>query len=119
MVIFSYMPSHEYINKIRENRFASDLYTCAAPVLKTGTFSVPLTAVLCLILLGVVLKAVLLFPAEQFTSAMVLYIVTYMALIVSFPLGETRRLSASDRTAIWASAIILLTLGIITASAIR
>ena len=113
------MASLEYINKIRENRFTSDLYTCAAPVLKTGTFSVPLTAVFCLILLGVVLKTILLIPTDRLLSAMVLYIVTYMALIVSFPLGETRRLSASDRTAIWASAIILLTLGIITASAIR
>jgi hypothetical protein len=119
MVIFSYMSSLEHINKIRENRFTSDLYTCAAPVLRTGTFSVPLTAVLCLILLGVVLKTVLLLPAEQFASAMVLYSVTYMALIVSFPLGETRRVNSSDRTVIWATAIILLTLCIITASAIR
>jgi hypothetical protein len=119
MVIFSYMASLEYINKIRENRFADDLYTCAAPAWRTGTFSVPLTAVLCLILLGIILKAVLLLPAEQFSSAMVLYTVTYLALIVSFPLGETRRVNSSDRTVIWATAIILLTLCIITASAIR
>jgi hypothetical protein len=119
MVIFSYMASLEHINKIRENRFAEDLYTCADPVLRTGTFSVPLTAVLCLILLGIVLKAVLLLQEEQFASAMVLYTVTYMALIVSFPLGETRRVKSSDRAVIWATAIILLTLCIITASAIR
>jgi hypothetical protein len=119
MVIFSYMPPHEYLNKIRENRFTSDLYTCAAPVLRAGTFSVPFTAILCLILLGVVLKTVLLLPSEQFTSTMILYIVIYMALIVSFPLGETRRVNSSDRTVIWVTAIILLTLCIITASAIR
>lgn len=112
------MASLEHINKIRENRFADDLYTCAAPVLRTGTFSVPLTAVLCLILLGVVLKTVLLLPAEEFSSAMVLYIVTYMALIVSFPLGETARIAPLARTLIWNGGILLITLGILVVSAI-
>jgi hypothetical protein len=119
MVIFIYMSSLEHINKIRKNRFADDLYTCAAPALRTGTFSVPLTAVFCLILLGIVLKAVFLFPAEQFNSAMVLYTVTYMALIVSFPLGETARISPLVRTLIWNGGILLITLGIVVVSAIR
>ena len=112
------MTSHRYINKARREYLQNGMYSCADPSLKSGTITVPLTAVLCLILLAVVLKTAFLFPAERFSSAMFLYIFIYLGLIVSFPLGETRRIAPRARTVIWAGAIALITLCIIAVSAI-
>jgi hypothetical protein len=112
------MTSHTLINKARREYVQNGMYSCADPSLKSGTIAVPLTAVLCLILLAVVLKTAFLFPAERFSSAMSLYTVIYLGLIVSFPLGETRRIVPRTRAVIWTGAIVLITLGIIAVSAI-
>jgi hypothetical protein len=111
------MSSYEYISKARREYLRDGLYTCATPSLKSGTIAIPVIAVLSLIALAAVLRLVLLVPEERFFSLMLLYIVFYLGLIVSFPLGETERIAPQDRTAIWASAIILITLGIIAVSA--
>jgi hypothetical protein len=89
------MSSHKHINKSRREFFRDGVYSCADPSLKSGTIAVPLTAVLCLILLAVVLKTALILPAERFSSTMTLFI-----------------------TAIWTVAIVFITLAIIAVSTI-
>jgi|WetSurMetagenome_2_1015567.scaffolds.fasta_scaffold00208_5 hypothetical protein len=112
------MSSHKYINKHGREYFRDGMYSCADPSLKSGTIIVPLIAVLCLILLATVLKTVLILPAERFSTTMVFFTVVYLGLIVSFPLGATRRVAPRTRTVIWAVGIVLITFGIIAVSAI-
>ncbi|MFA4861253.1 hypothetical protein [Methanoregula sp.] len=87
-------------------------------VLSNGRLLVPLTAGICLILLTVVLKNVLLVPAEQLSSTMILYIIIYMGFIVSYPFADKETSGSSTRTVLWMGACILMTLGIIAVYAI-
>lgn len=88
------------------------------PTLTNGRITVPLTAGVCLVLLAVVLKNILLVPAGQLSSDIILYIIIYMGFIVSFPLGDDTATGSSERTMIWTIVIILVTLGIIAVCAI-
>jgi hypothetical protein len=112
------MTSHTLINKARREYVQNGMYSCADPSLKSGTIAVPLTAVLCLVVLAIVLKTVFLFPAERFLTTMILNTVIYLGLIVTFPLGETRKIAPRTRAVIWTGAIVLITRGIIAVSAI-
>lgn len=85
---------------------------------RNGRVIVSLTAGLCLILLIIVLKNVLLVPAAQLSSDIILYIIIYMGFIVSFPLGDDEATVSSTRTMLWIGAIILATLGIVAVYAI-
>lgn len=88
------------------------------PALANGRITVPLTAGLCLVALALVLKNVLLVPAAQLSSDMVLYIIIYMGFIVSFPIVDERSAGSSARTSLWIGTCILMTLGIIAVYAI-
>jgi hypothetical protein len=112
------MRHREYMYKTVRGHLTDGLYACATPTLRSGTIVVPLTAGLCLVLLALVLKNILLLPADKLASDLVLYIVLYMGLIVSFPLGETGKIAPFSRTMIWTGGIILITIGIIAYTAI-
>lgn len=88
------------------------------PAIRNGRVTIPLTAGLCLILLTVVLKNVLLVPAAQLSSDMLLYLIIFMGFIVTFPLLDETMDVSSARTLLWAGVIILVTLGIIAVYAI-
>ena len=88
------------------------------PALKNGRITIPLTAGLCLILLAVVLKNVLLVPADRLSSDMLLYIIIYTGFIVSFPLTDTTDSGPATRTVLWTGILILITLCIIAVYAI-
>ncbi len=94
------------------------LATRIMPALANGRITVPLTAGLCLVLLVVVLKNVLLVPATQLSSDIILYIVIYTGFTVSFPLTDKAETSPARRTFLWTGAIILATLGIIAVYAL-
>jgi len=110
------MTSHKYINKGYGGPLRSDLYSCSHPSLKSGTLTVPFTVSICLVLLAGTMNMILHYPPEQFVSSMVLYLVFYLGIIVSFPLGETDRMAPRTRTAIWACTTVLITLAIIAIS---
>jgi hypothetical protein len=87
--------------------------TGLSPVIRNGRLIVPLTAGICLVLLVAVLKNVLLVPAAQLSSDMILYIILYMGFIVSYPLADRETTGSPVRTMLWTGTIILATLGII------
>jgi hypothetical protein len=87
-------------------------------VLAKGRLIVPLTTGICLVLLTVILKNVLHVPAEQLSSAMVLYIIIYMGFIVSYPFADRETTGSPGRTLLWTGACILMTIGIIAVYAI-
>lgn len=82
-------------------------------ILRNGSVMVPLTAGICLVLLTVVLKNVLLVPAQQLTSDIILYIIIYTGFIVSFPLQDDGDAGSSRRMLLWIGMIIAVTVGII------
>ena len=88
------------------------------PAIRNGRVTIPLTAGICLVMLAVVLKNVLLVPAAQLSSDMLLYIIIYMGFIISFPLMDTTTDAPPGRTLLWTGVIVLVTLGIIAVYAI-
>lgn len=92
--------------------------TCLPPAFRNGRVIVPLTAGICLIALAMVLKNILLVPAVQLSSDMLLYIIIYLGFIVSFPATDEAPAGSPSRTILWTGACILMTLGIIAVYAI-
>jgi uncharacterized RDD family membrane protein YckC len=87
-------------------------------VLRNDRVIISLTAGTCILLLAVVLKNILLVPAGQLLSNMILYIIIYTSFLVTYPLvGETGT-GSSTKTMIWAGVILLITLAIIAVYAI-
>jgi hypothetical protein len=87
-------------------------------VLHNGKVIVPVAAGLCLILLTVVLKNVLLVPAERLSSDIILYIIIYTGFVITFPfMGEAEPMPLS-RTMLWVFIIVIVTLAIIGVYAI-
>lgn len=89
-----------------------------SPTLMDSRVIIPLTSGICLILLAVVLKNVLLVPAQQLSSDMILYIIIYMGFIISYPLSGDTKPGSSTRLKLWIGIIILCTLAIILVYAI-
>ncbi len=96
----------------------TEFYTRILPALRNGRISVPLTAGICLVMLAVVLKNVLLVPAAQLSSDMILYIIIYMGFMITSTVGYTTETVSVSRTLLWTGIIILITLGIIAVYAI-
>lgn len=92
--------------------------TSIMPALRNGRITIPLIAGICLVLLTVVLKNVLLVPAAQLSSDLILYIIIYMGFLIIFPLGDSTDTGPATRTLLWTGIIILVTLGIIAVYAI-
>ncbi len=78
---------------------------------------VPLTAAACLIFLTVVLKNILLVPAETLSRDIILYIIIYMGFIVTYSF-ENDESGKPKYTRLWVLIIILVTLAIIAVYAI-
>jgi hypothetical protein len=87
--------------------------TRIAPAFRHGRIIVPLTGGICLLLLVMVLKNILLVPAAELSSQMILYIICYMGFIVSYSVAETRAPASPMRTLLWMGTCILMTIGII------
>lgn len=87
-----------------------------SPTFRNGRVIVPLTAGLCLVLLTVVLKNILLVPAGKLSSDMILYIIIYVGLVITFPFmaekEPTEPISCS-RTILWVVVFVIITLAII------
>jgi hypothetical protein len=94
------------------------LCTRITSVFRNGRIIVPLTAGICLVLLAVVLKNVLLVPATQLSSDMILYIILYIGFIVSYPLADNETTGSPVRTMLWTGTCILMTFGIIAVNAL-
>jgi len=94
------------------------LCTRITPALRNGRVIVPLTAGLCLILLAMVLKNILLVPAQQLSSDMILFIIIYTGFIVTFPLTDDTADGSPGRTLFWTGMIILAMFAIIAVYAI-
>ena len=92
--------------------------TRTAPALSINRVMIPLTTGGCLILLAVILKNVLLVPAQQLASDMVLYIIIYLGFIVTFQYRDAAQPESPSRTLFWISVILLITFGIIAVYAI-
>jgi hypothetical protein len=88
------------------------------PAIRDGRVTLPLAAGICLVMLAVVLKNILLVPAAQLSSDMLLYIIIYVGFIISFPLMDTTTDAPPGRTLLWTGVIVLATLGIIAVYAI-
>jgi hypothetical protein len=78
---------------------------------------VPLTAAACLIALTVVLKNILLVPAETLSKDIIIYIIIYMGFIITYPLAKEES-GKPKYTLLWVLIIILVTLAIIAVYAI-
>ncbi len=96
----------------------SEVRTRTAPGFRINRVMIPLTAGACLILLAVILKNVLLVPAQQLSSDMILYIIIYLGFIVTFQFREEEQPESSSRTLFWISVILLATFGIVAVYAI-
>lgn len=96
----------------------SNVITGMVPALRNGRILVPLTAGICLVFLAVVLKNILLVPAAQLSSDLILYIILYMGFIVSFPFTGSTDTGPADRTLLWAGIIVIVTLAIIAVYAL-
>lgn len=92
--------------------------TLITPAFRHGRIIVPLTGGICLLLLVMVLKNILLVPAAELSSQVILYIICYMGFIVSYSVSETRAPGSPVRTVLWIAVCILMTLGIIAVYAI-
>jgi hypothetical protein len=88
------------------------------PAFRNGRVIVPVTAGLCLIALAMVLKNIILVPAVQLSSDMLLYIIIYLGFIVSFQAADEVPAGVPSRTLLWTGTCILMTLGIIAVYAI-
>ena len=88
------------------------------PALRINRVMIPLAAGACLLLLTVILKNVLLVPAQQLTSDMILYIIIYLGFIVTFQYHDAGQPESPSRTLFWISVILLITFGIIAVYAI-
>ena len=88
------------------------------PAFRNGRVIVPFTAGLCLLLLAMVLKNVLLVPAAQLSSDIILYIIIYTGFIVSYGFTDDAEAGLFTRTLLWTGAAILMTIGIIAVYAI-
>jgi hypothetical protein len=82
-------------------------------VLRNDRVIISLTAGICIILLAVVLKNILLVPANRLSSDMILYLIIYTGFVVTFPLVGDTGTGSSTRTMTWVGVIILVTLAII------
>lgn len=89
-----------------------------APALRNSRVMIPMIAGACLILLAVVLKNVLLVPAQQLSSDMLLYIIIYTGFIATFQFQDDPERISLARMALWIGTILLTTLGIIAVYAI-
>lgn len=96
----------------------SDVGTGRVPALRNGRVLVPLTAGICLLLLAVILKNILLVPAAQLSSDMLLYIILYMGFVVSFPFAGSTDTGPANRTILWTGIIVIVTLAIIAVYAL-
>jgi hypothetical protein len=86
---------------------------------KYRRIAVPVTAAACLLILTVVLKNVLLLPADQLNRDIVLYIILYSGFIVSYPFfGNAKEDSRTGSPAIWCGIILTATLAIISIYAV-
>ena len=92
--------------------------TRIAPAFQHGRIIVPLTGGICLLLLIMVLKNILLVPAAELSSQIILYIICYMGFIVSYSVADTKTPGSPVRTLLWMGACILMTIGIIVVYAI-
>ncbi len=81
--------------------------------LRNGSVMIPLTAGLCLILLTVILKNVPLFPAEELSTHIILFILIYIGFIISYPLQKDTEPGSSTRMMLWLGLMLLTTFGII------
>jgi len=88
------------------------------PACRNGRVLVPLTAGICLVLLAMVLKNILLVPAAELSSDIVLYIIVYMGFIVSYQAAGDTETGETTRTLLWIGTCILMTIGIIVVYAI-
>jgi hypothetical protein len=85
-------------------------------LLKDGAVLVPITSAVCLLLLTAILKNVLLVPAEQLNSDIIIWIIIFMGFIFLYPpvSGIALPGATTRRSIIWSVIIILLTLAIIS-----
>jgi cation transport ATPase len=86
---------------------------------KYRRIAVPVTAAACLLALTIVLKNILLMPADQLNRDIVLYIILYFGFIVSYPFfGKAKENLRAGSPAIWCGIILAATLAIIALYAV-
>ncbi len=78
---------------------------------------VPLTAGICLIVLAAVLKKILLVPASQLSSDIILFIFIYTGFGISYHWSRPKE-GASWVTKLWIGMILMVTIAIIALYAI-
>ncbi|MCJ7816302.1 MAG: hypothetical protein MUP55_00455 [Candidatus Aenigmarchaeota archaeon] len=84
----------------------------------TDKDKVVIVAAASMVSLVVILKNILLVPADTLSRDIMLYIIVYFGFVVSYPAGRMEKKSKCCSPVYWSIAIILITLAIIAVYAI-